>query len=45
MEFGKQHLPILMVYIYKFATGITEIIAEGAELDEVYYDPTGFERK
>lgn len=30
---------------YKFATGITEIISEGAELDEVYYDPTGFERK
>lgn len=30
---------------YKFATGITEIIAEGAEIDEIYYDPVGFERK
>ncbi|HIK09447.1 MAG TPA: DEAD/DEAH box helicase family protein [Oscillatoriaceae cyanobacterium M33_DOE_052] len=30
---------------YKFATGITEIIAEGAEIDEIYYDPAGFERK
>jgi type I restriction enzyme R subunit len=30
---------------YKFATGITEIIAEGAEVDDVYYDPAAFERK
>jgi type I restriction enzyme R subunit len=30
---------------YRFATGITEIIAEGAEVDEVYYDPAAFERK
>ncbi|MEH2412440.1 DEAD/DEAH box helicase family protein [Nostoc sp.] len=30
---------------YQFATGITEIIAEGAEVDEVYYDPAAFERK
>ena len=30
---------------YQFAAGITEIIAEGAEVDEVEYDPSGFERK
>jgi type I restriction enzyme R subunit len=30
---------------YRFATGITEIIAEGAEVDDVYYDPAAFERK
>lgn len=30
---------------YRFATGITEIIAEGAEVDAVYYDPAAFERK
>lgn len=30
---------------YRFATGITELIAEGAEIDEVEYDPSGFERK
>ncbi|WP_375512217.1 DEAD/DEAH box helicase family protein [uncultured Nostoc sp.] len=30
---------------YRFATGITEIIAEGAEVDEVSYDPADFERK
>jgi type I restriction enzyme, R subunit len=30
---------------YRFASGITEIIAEGAEVDEVYYDPAAFERK
>ncbi len=30
---------------YRFATGITEIIAEGAEVDEVYYNPAAFERK
>ncbi|MFM6451188.1 MAG: DEAD/DEAH box helicase family protein [Planktothrix sp.] len=29
---------------YQFATRITEIIAEGIELDEVYYDPAAFER-
>jgi len=30
---------------YRFATGITEIIAEGAEVDDVEYNPNGFERK
>ena len=30
---------------YKFATGITVIIAEGADLDEEHYDPAEFERK
>jgi type I restriction enzyme R subunit len=30
---------------YRFATGITEIVAEGAEVDEIQYDPEGFERK
>lgn len=30
---------------YKFAKGITELIAEGAELDEEHYDPAEFERK
>lgn len=30
---------------YTFAQGITEILDEGAEVDEVYYDPAGFERK
>ncbi|MBD2028305.1 type I restriction endonuclease subunit R, partial [Leptolyngbya sp. FACHB-711] len=30
---------------YRFATGITELIAEGAEVDDVEYDPSGFERK
>jgi type I restriction enzyme, R subunit len=30
---------------YRFASGITEIIAEGAEVDDVEYDPSGFERK
>ena len=29
---------------YKFATGITEIIAEGADVDEEHYDPAQFER-
>jgi len=29
---------------YRFATGITEIIAEGADVDDVHYDPAGFER-
>lgn len=30
---------------YKFATGITQIIAEGAEVDEENYDPSEFEHK
>ncbi|MDA2928160.1 restriction endonuclease subunit R, partial [Acidobacteria bacterium AH-259-G07] len=30
---------------YKFATGITEIIAEGADVDEEHYDPVAFERR
>ncbi|MBI3372914.1 MAG: DEAD/DEAH box helicase family protein [Betaproteobacteria bacterium] len=30
---------------YRFATGITEIIAAGADLDEQHYDPAEFERK
>ena len=30
---------------YRFATGITEIIAEGADQDEEHYDPVEFERK
>ncbi len=30
---------------YKFATGITQILAEGAEVDEEKYDPSGFELK
>jgi type I restriction enzyme R subunit len=30
---------------YKFATGITEILAKGADLDNEYYDPIEFERK
>lgn len=30
---------------YRFATGITEIIAEGADVNDVHYDPVGFERK
>lgn len=30
---------------YRFATGITEIIAQGADLDEEHYDPAEFERK
>ena len=29
---------------YKFATGITEILAEGADLDDEHYDPAQFER-
>jgi type I restriction enzyme R subunit len=28
---------------YKFATGITEVIAEGADVDEEHYDPVKFE--
>jgi len=30
---------------YKFATGITVLLAEGADLDEEHYDPVEFERK
>lgn len=30
---------------YRFAEGITEIIAEGADVDEEHYDPSEFERK
>ena len=30
---------------YRFATGITEIIGEGAHKDEEHYDPVEFERK
>ena len=30
---------------YKFATGITTLVSEGANLDEEYYDPAEFERK
>ncbi len=30
---------------YKFATGITEVIAEGADKDGEHYDPAEFERK
>ena len=30
---------------YRFATGITEIVAEGADVDDERYDPFAFERK
>jgi type I restriction enzyme R subunit len=30
---------------YKFATGITVLLAEGAEVDDEHYDPVEFERK
>lgn len=30
---------------YRFATGITEILAEGADLDDEHYDPAEFERR
>jgi type I restriction enzyme, R subunit len=30
---------------YKFATGITLLIAEGADVDQEHYDPVEFERK
>lgn len=30
---------------YKFATGITELIAEGVDVDEEHYDPAKFERQ
>jgi len=29
---------------YRFATGITEIIAQGADIDDEHYDPAQFER-
>lgn len=30
---------------YKFATGITTLVSEGANIDEEHYDPAEFERK
>ncbi|KLR59642.1 type I restriction endonuclease subunit R [Diaphorobacter sp. J5-51] len=30
---------------YKFATGITTLVSEGAKVDEEHYDPVEFERK
>lgn len=30
---------------YRFATGITEILAEGADVDDEHYDPVDFERR
>ena len=30
---------------YRFATGITEIVAEGADVDDEHYDPVAFEKK
>lgn len=30
---------------YKFATGITSLVSEGANVDEEHYDPAEFERK
>lgn len=30
---------------YRFATGITEILAEGADVDDEHYDPAAFERQ
>jgi len=30
---------------YKFATGVTEVIAEGADIDEEHFDPAKFERQ
>ena len=30
---------------YRFATGITEILAEGAEVDDEHYDPVEFEHR
>ena len=30
---------------YRFATGITEIVAEGAEVDDEHYDPVAFEKQ
>ncbi len=30
---------------YRFATGITELLAEGADVDDEHYDPAEFERR
>jgi len=30
---------------YRFATGITEILAEGADVDDEHYDPAAFEKR
>jgi type I restriction enzyme R subunit len=30
---------------YRFATGVTEVIAEGADIDDEHYDPAKFERQ
>lgn len=30
---------------YKFAAGLTQLLAEGAEVDDAHYDPLEFERK
>jgi type I restriction enzyme R subunit len=30
---------------YTFATGLTKVLAEGADVDETHYDPSEFERK
>ena len=30
---------------YRFATGITEILAEGADIDDEHYDPAAFEKQ
>ncbi|MGH7348162.1 MAG: DEAD/DEAH box helicase family protein, partial [Candidatus Rokuibacteriota bacterium] len=30
---------------YRFATGITEILAEGADVDDEHYDPAAFEKQ
>jgi type I restriction enzyme, R subunit len=30
---------------YRFATGITEILAEGADIEEEHYDPAAFEKQ
>ena len=38
--FGEEYL-----VPYRFATGITEIVAEGADVDDEHYDPVAFERK
>jgi len=38
--FREQHL-----VPYRFATGITEILAEGADVDDEHYDPAEFERR
>ena len=30
---------------YRFATGVTELVAEGTDLDDEHYDPAAFERQ